>query len=90
MDQEVFADPRVAAELQRAVLLRSDVTSNDSQDRALMKNLEVSGPPTLLFYGPDGYERRDLRLVGKADADLVLDHLRQAFGSIHESGGQGD
>ena len=90
MDQEVFADPRVAAELQRAVLLRSDVTSNDSQDRALMKNLEVSGPPTLLFYGPDGYERRDLRLVGRADADLVLDHLRQAFRSIHESGGQGD
>ena len=81
MDHDVFSNPRVAAELQRAILLRSDVTANDEQDRALMKNLDVAGPPTLLFFGPDGRERRDLRLVGIASVDAVLDHLHQTLGT---------
>lgn len=82
MERNVFTDPRVAAELQRAILLRPDVTSNDEQDRALMQSLDVVGPPTMLFYGPDGRERRALRLVGEAGVEVVLDHLHQAFGSV--------
>jgi thiol:disulfide interchange protein DsbD len=82
MERDVFTDPRVAAELQRAILLRPNVTSNDEQARALMQSLDVVGPPTILFYGPDGRERRALRLVGKAGVEVVLDHLRQAFGAV--------
>lgn len=82
MERDVFTDPRVAAELQRAVLLRPDVTSNDEQARALMQSLDVVGPPTMLFYGPDGRERRALRLVGEAGVEVVLDHLHQAFGTV--------
>jgi thiol:disulfide interchange protein DsbD len=81
MERNVFADPRVLAELQQAVLFRPDVTENNEQDRRFMQDLEVAGPPTILFYGPDGRERRDLRLVGEADADAVLDHLHQAMGN---------
>lgn len=82
MERDVFTDPRVAAELQRAVLLRPDVTSNDEQARALMQSLDVVGPPTILFYGRDGRERRALRLVGEAGVEVVLDHLHQAFGTV--------
>jgi len=82
MERNVFTDPRVAAELQRAILLRPDVTSNDEQARALMQSLDVVGPPTMLFYGPDGRERRALRLVGEAGVEVVLDHLHQAFGTV--------
>ena len=81
MERDVFTDPRVVAELQRVIVLRPDVTLNDEQDRAMMQSLDVVGPPTILFYGPDGRERRDLRLVGEASVDVVLDHLHQAFGT---------
>lgn len=80
MERTVFRDPRVAAALQRVVWLRPDVTANDEQDRALMQGLDVIGPPTILFYGPEGRERRALRLVGEADAETFLDHLRQISG----------
>lgn len=81
MERDVFSDPRVAAMLQRVVLLRPDVTANDAQDRALMQGLDVAGPPTILFYGPDGGERRALRLVGETDVETFLDRLRQVSGA---------
>ncbi len=37
------------------------------------------GPPTILFYGPDGREMKRLRLVGEMKADAFLDHLDKVF-----------
>lgn len=78
LERQVFSNPQVTAQLQGAILLRPDVTGNDAQDRELMQNLEVVGPPTILFYGPDGHERRGLRLVGEVSAAVFLDRLHQA------------
>lgn len=78
LERQVFSDPQVAVQLQGAILLRPDVTGNDAQDRELMQHLEVVGPPTILFYGPDGQERRSLRLVGEVSAEVFLDHLHRA------------
>lgn len=64
MDRYTFTDPAVIASLHRAVLLRADVTGNDRDDQALLAHFGIYGPPTIAFYGADGRERRNLRVVG--------------------------
>ena len=65
MERYTFADPLVAAEMARFVLLQADVTANDSLDQALMQGrFGIPGPPAILFFDARGRELRDRRLVG--------------------------
>ena len=81
MEKYTFPDPAVQSVLANAVLLQADVTANDDEDQALMKRFEIYGPPTIAFYGPDGIERKDFRLVGFAPAEEFRDHVQSAFSS---------
>ena len=64
MQKYTFTDTRVQAALHDAVLLRADVTRNDADDQALLHHFGIYGPPTIAFYGSDGQERRNFRVVG--------------------------
>ncbi|MCU0951118.1 MAG: protein-disulfide reductase DsbD [Burkholderiaceae bacterium] len=64
MEKYTFTDAAVQAALANAVLLKADVTANDAADQALLKHFEIFGPPTIAFYGPDGAERANYRVVG--------------------------
>ena len=64
MQADTFTDPRVAAALHDVVLLRADVTGNDTDDQALLKRFGIFGPPTIAFYGTDGREHANYRVVG--------------------------
>ena len=64
MEKYTFSDPAVQATLHDVVLLRADVTANDAEDQALLKRFGIFGPPTIAFYGPDGQERANYRVVG--------------------------
>ena len=68
MEETTFRDPRVRDALGGMLVLRTDVTANDEADRALMRRLEVLGPPSILFFGPDRRERRRYRTVGFRNA----------------------
>jgi thiol:disulfide interchange protein DsbD len=46
-----------------------------------MTRFEIYGPPTIAFYGADGVERKDFRLVGFVSAAKFRDHVQAAFGS---------
>lgn len=81
MEKFTFPDPGVQAVLANAVLLQADVTANDADDKALMTRFEIYGPPTIAFYGADGVERKDFRLVGFSPAEKFRDHVKAAFGS---------
>ncbi|MFL6547630.1 MAG: protein-disulfide reductase DsbD [Povalibacter sp.] len=81
MEKYTFTDPAVQAALGDAVLLQADVTANDEQDQALLKRFEIFGPPTIAFFGADGLERRNFRLVGFAPAEKFRDHVTAAFGA---------
>ncbi len=59
-------------------ILRPDVTLNDATDQTLLKHWGVMGPPTLILVGPDGNERRDLRMVGEVNTSEFLDRLNAA------------
>ncbi len=65
LDQRTFHDPSVVAlSRDKFVMLRIDLSRGGSpQQEALLRSWAVRGVPTVIFIGPDGAERRDLRLV---------------------------
>ena len=79
MEKYTFTDAGVQAALANAVLLQADVTANDADDQALLERFEIFGPPTIAFFGADGVERKNFRLVGFAPADRFREHVAQAF-----------
>jgi thioredoxin:protein disulfide reductase len=81
IDKEVFEDARVGRSLQDVLLVRADVTANTPGQQALMRDLQVMGPPTVLLYDAGGNERRSDRLVGEFHADDLLHRLPDLKGS---------
>jgi thiol:disulfide interchange protein DsbD len=80
MERYTFADPGVRATLASVVTLQADVTANDDADQALLQRFGLIGPPAILFFGPDGQERRERRVVGFLDAEPFNQHLRSLLG----------
>jgi thioredoxin:protein disulfide reductase len=67
MEKTVFAQSHVIEALNGVRLLRLDVTADNDASRELLKRYKVPGPPTLLWLGPDGSERRSHRITGEVD-----------------------
>ncbi len=80
MEKYTFPEPSVQAALTNTVLLQADVTANDDADQALMQRFGILGPPSILFFGPDGAEKKDYRVVGFKPATEFAPHIQQAFG----------
>ncbi|MDZ7747966.1 MAG: protein-disulfide reductase DsbD [Halofilum sp. (in: g-proteobacteria)] len=74
-----FPDERVRRALGDAMLLRTDVTANDAGDSALLERYDLYGPPAILFFGPDGVERRGYRVVGFMGPQEFARHVRRAL-----------
>jgi len=79
MEKYVFSNPQVQAALANAVLLRADVTANNDDDQALLKRFGIYGPPSIMFFGADGTERRNFRVVGYMAAEKFQSHVTNAF-----------
>jgi thiol:disulfide interchange protein DsbD len=79
LEKFTFSDAGVQAALSSAVLLQADVTPYDAQDQALLRRYGLIGPPAVLFFGPDGVERRPYRLVGFLNAPDFRAHAQQAL-----------
>ena len=63
LDAKTFSDPDVAAELDRFIRVKADLTLADkAENQALAKQFNVIGVPAVIFLGPDGKEIRELRL----------------------------
>jgi thiol:disulfide interchange protein DsbD len=85
IDREVFTDPRVRQSLANAVLLRADVTAGNAEQLALMRELQILGPPTVLLFDAQGREKRNLRLVGEFD---VAEFLQRTSAEAGFEGGR--
>jgi thioredoxin:protein disulfide reductase len=79
MDRYTFPAPAVQSALGDAVLLRADVTAGTADDEALLKHFGIIGPPTIAFFGPDGRERSEYRVVGYMKADAFAARARAAL-----------
>ncbi len=89
MERFTFSDSAVQAALASVLLLQTDVTANDAADRALLAEYGLFGPPAIQFFGPDGRERRELRVVGYMDAGDFLRVVERAVapsGTVRASG----
>jgi thiol:disulfide interchange protein DsbD len=82
LDENTFSDARVAEEFKQFAALKADMT-HDSDPRvlALQKQYGVLGLPTVVFLGPDGQERRDLRQTGFVPPDAFLQLMKRAASS---------
>jgi thiol:disulfide interchange protein DsbD len=79
MEHFTFADPAVQKALQGVVLLQADVTPNDSKDTELYKHFGIIGPPSIMFFGADGIERKNYRVVGYMPAEKFSQHVESAL-----------
>ncbi|MCY4641351.1 MAG: protein-disulfide reductase DsbD [Gammaproteobacteria bacterium] len=77
MEAFTFSDDEVQGALQDFILLQSDVTDHDEQDRALLKHLGLFGPPAILFYDPTGDEWSNYRVVGFMHASRFASHIER-------------
>ncbi|VVN03279.1 Thiol:disulfide interchange protein DsbD [Pseudomonas fluorescens] len=72
MEKQVFAKPEVLDALSEVRLLRLDVTADNVASRELLSRFKVPGPPSFLWLGADGEERRSKRITGEVDAKTFL------------------
>jgi thiol:disulfide interchange protein DsbD len=80
MEKYTFSDPRVIDALANTHLLQADVTANDDIDQALLQgHFGLPGPPAIIFYGSDGRERKNYRLVGFKPAKEFSAHVNRAI-----------
>jgi thiol:disulfide interchange protein DsbD len=81
LDKKSFTDPRVIDISKRFLMLKSDLTRENAPEvKALVSQFGIRGVPTIVFIGPDGMERLDLRIVQYENADEVLARLHQIVG----------
>ena len=59
-----FTDKEVNALMKQYILLKADVTGNNANDKALMKEFNIFGPPAILFFDNAGNEVRKIRTIG--------------------------
>lgn len=72
----LWPDPAVGAALHGVTRIELDVTRADAGAEAALKRLSAFGPPTLLFFGPDGTERIASRRTGPVPVPDFLSAAR--------------
>ena len=82
MEKKVFGQPQVMQALQGVRLLRLDVTDDTVASRDLLSRYHVPGPPTFIWIGPNGVERRAQRITGEVSAETFLNNW-QATRELH-------
>ncbi len=78
MERFTFHDNRVAARLDKMLLLQADVTKNSDDDKELLKRFKLFGPPGIIFFNGAGQEVAGARVVGFQNADTFLASLDRA------------
>lgn len=77
MEKLTFVEPRVKEKLDQILLLQVDVTANNADDKALLKRFGLFGPPGIIFFGAEGKEIPNTRVIGYQNADKFLSSLQK-------------
>jgi thiol:disulfide interchange protein DsbD len=77
LEQKTFHDPKIAARSKgEFILIKVDLTRDVNPiHEHLLQQYNVRGVPTVVFIGPDGTERKELRLVDFLPAALFLSRM---------------
>lgn len=71
-------DAIVVERLKGYRLIRFDITASNAEQRALLDRYQLFGPPALMFFGKDGVERVDVRVIGEITARDFADRVAKA------------
>ena len=82
MEKQVFGKPEVMDALKDVRLVRLDVTADNAASRELLGRYKVPGPPSFVWIGPDGDERRAQRITGEVDAAAFLQRWTQTRNAL--------
>lgn len=77
-EHKTFAEPQVQDALKHVLLLRIDMTNNSENNRTLMKQLSITGLPTLMLFNPQGKEISSHRITGFMEGEAFLQTLQAA------------
>jgi len=69
-----FSDSSVEKKMQDFTLVQIDVTKNSKDDKEILKEFGLFGPPAILFF-KNGSELKSKRLIGFKDANEFLAHI---------------
>jgi thiol:disulfide interchange protein DsbD len=64
--------------MKELALLRADISNFDSEDKDLLAEWNLRGAPAVLFYGADGTEQRNFRVLGFMKAAAFAAMIRAA------------
>jgi thioredoxin:protein disulfide reductase len=78
IEREVLSNAEVVRALAGYQLIRFDITASTAEQRALLDQYQLFGPPALLLFATNGDEHRDLRVVGEIDAADFAARVRSA------------
>jgi len=82
IEHEVLPDPKVVSQLGGFRLIRFDMTDSNAEQRALLDRYKLFGPPALLFFGKNGNELGNARVVGEIDVEAFAERLSRANDQI--------
>ena len=77
MDATTFADAQIQEVLSHFEVIKIDVTRNNSDDKAILNYFDIVAPPTFVFFGAQGKQMDELKVVGERSADEFLTILKQ-------------
>lgn len=78
MEKLTFTHPGVQQQMGTMLLLKADVTANNSDDQALLKRFNLFGPPGIIFFNQHGQEIPQSRVIGYQNAETFLQSLSRA------------
>lgn len=79
MELNTFANAEVSKELKQFVLLQADVTSNSSDNQALLKRFGLFGPPGILIFNQNSEGLKTQRVIGYMPPQRFVERLKQAI-----------
>ncbi|WP_223414950.1 MULTISPECIES: protein-disulfide reductase DsbD [unclassified Pseudomonas] len=78
IEHKVLNDAQVVERLKGYRLIRFDITASNAEQRALLDRYKLFGPPALMFFGKDGVERADVRVIGEISAADFAERVSKA------------
>ena len=76
-DEVVLTDSGIKNLLSDVVMLRVDVTKNSDEDKALLRQFNLYGPPGIVFFGSKGIELSRLKVVGYKGVEAFSNIIKQ-------------
>ena len=78
IEHEVLNNPQVLDRLKGYRLVRFDMTASNAGQRALLDRYQLFGPPALMFFGKNGSEISDQRVIGEINAADFAERVANA------------